>query len=134
MKAIHKPLLYSLFVLFFLLPLGCKERTDPTAPGIIDARLVGTWILQNKSNDVSTLNLDHSHMILNQQGTGFLMDLDNEYELDNFYWAVEGERINIRESNKWFNVGYEQQDMNSLVIIEDRLEPTLYYTYTRQPD
>ena len=113
-----------------LLP-GCKERTDPSPSGTIDARLVGTWELVHKANIENSLDLDHSRMILNARGYGYLMDTENVDQIDSFYWAVKDERINFTESNKWFSVEFDQSTPNHLTIIEDRYEPYLYYTYER---
>ena len=126
---------WMLLITFFILLLpGCREESNPFPPGTVDASLFGTWTLVRIASNDSLHTLDHSEMILTQQGTGFLMDMDREYELDSFYWAVEGERINFTQSNKWFSVRFEKPGLDDLTIIEDRHDPDIYYSYIREQE
>lgn len=120
-----------LLLLPILLFTGCREDHNPFPPGKVDASLYGTWTLTRIASTDSLHTLDHSEMILTQQGTGFLMDLNREYELDTFYWAVEADQINFTQSNKWFSLRFEKPGLDNLTLIDFRNDPELFYTYVR---
>lgn len=119
-----------LLILIICLP-GCRDEHNPFPPGKVDASLYGTWTLLRIASTDSLHTPDHSELILAQQGTGFLMDLDRQYELDSFYWAVEGDLINFTQSNTWFSVRFEREGLNDLTLIDFRHDPQLHYSYER---
>ena len=98
----NSPPVFLLLFLAFLLFTGCgEEKTISSPPGVVEARIVGTWQLESKSlfDTQASMPLDHSRLVLNIQGDGFVIQLDTLDQRDHFYWAVEDDHINFNGNN-----------------------------------